>query len=240
MVFVRSAIGIAGKPCHFADGGWPAPAQDRASDAARAARGLHRRGEHAVFPCAFGHAAGRGDGAVLRGAALHHASGDTGSGRARGPASSGGGGRRACRRGHHGSARRGLGRRAAMGAGPAGAGGGVLRGHAGAHAKSSARAPQPRPWRSTSRARSSSSVLGFWTVAGDGRYSAGFDGGPMEFLLRAWIWPRTGDIWIFVLLGFLSAGIGYSLSQALQAGHGLGGGFLRIRGPAAGDFSGAG
>ena len=60
--------------------------------------------------------------------------------------------------------------------------------------------------------------LGFWTVAGDGRYSAGFDGGPMEFLLRAWIWPRTGDIWIFVLLGFLSAGIGYSLSQAYRLG----------------------
>lgn len=39
------------------------------------------------------------------------------------------------------------------------------------------------------------------------------------FLLRAWVWPATGDLWIFGLLGLMSALIGgYTLSQAYRIG----------------------
>ena len=60
--------------------------------------------------------------------------------------------------------------------------------------------------------------LGFFVVAGDGRYADGRDSGALEFLLRAWVWPAAGDVWIFVLLGLMSALIGYSLSQAYRLG----------------------
>jgi S-adenosylmethionine uptake transporter len=60
--------------------------------------------------------------------------------------------------------------------------------------------------------------LGFWAVAGDGRYAEGLGPGPAEFLLRAWIWPERGDLWVFGVLGLLSALIGYALSQAYRLG----------------------
>jgi S-adenosylmethionine uptake transporter len=60
--------------------------------------------------------------------------------------------------------------------------------------------------------------LCFWVFAGDGRYAEGLGAGPLEFLLRAWVWPERGDWWVFVLLGCLSAMIGYSLSQAYRLG----------------------
>lgn len=58
------------------------------------------------------------------------------------------------------------------------------------------------------------SVL-FWLVAGDGRY-AGTGNASAEFLLRAWIWPASGEWWLLLGLGFNSAIIGYCLSQAYR------------------------
>ena len=58
--------------------------------------------------------------------------------------------------------------------------------------------------------------LGFYLVAGDGRYTEHFDNASMHFLLRAWILPQDGDWWIFLGLGLNSAIIGYCLSQAYR------------------------
>lgn len=58
--------------------------------------------------------------------------------------------------------------------------------------------------------------LGFYFVAGDGRYVEPGDNGAWQFLLRAWIWPVDGDWKFFILLGCMSAVIGYSLSQAYR------------------------
>jgi S-adenosylmethionine uptake transporter len=58
--------------------------------------------------------------------------------------------------------------------------------------------------------------LGFWVVAGDGRYAVGMENESLQFLLRAWRWPEPDDRWLFVLLGTGSAVIGYSLSQAYR------------------------
>lgn len=60
--------------------------------------------------------------------------------------------------------------------------------------------------------------LCFFAVAGDGRFAEGLEDGPLVFLLRAWIWPEPGDLWIFGVLGAMSAGIGYCLSQAYRIG----------------------
>jgi len=58
--------------------------------------------------------------------------------------------------------------------------------------------------------------LGFFAVAGDGRFADGSDNASVQFLLRAWIWPRDGD-WIYLLgLGLNAAIIGYCLSQAYR------------------------
>lgn len=58
--------------------------------------------------------------------------------------------------------------------------------------------------------------LGFYVVAGDGRYAQSFGNPAMEFLLRAWIWPTAEDWPFFIALGFLSATVGYCLSQAYR------------------------
>ena len=60
--------------------------------------------------------------------------------------------------------------------------------------------------------------LGFFLVAGDGRFADDTDSEALEFLLRAWVWPEPGDLWLFGLLGLMSAAIGYSLSQAYRLG----------------------
>ncbi len=58
--------------------------------------------------------------------------------------------------------------------------------------------------------------LGFWAAAGDGRFAEGTDNASLQFLLRAWIWPRDGD-WIYLLgLGLNAAIVGYCLSQAYR------------------------
>lgn len=54
----------------------------------------------------------------------------------------------------------------------------------------------------------------FWLIAGDGRFTEGVTDESLIFLLRAWVWPAGGDIWLFVSLGVLSGTIGYTLSRA--------------------------
>ena len=58
--------------------------------------------------------------------------------------------------------------------------------------------------------------IGFYIVAGDGRFAEGSDNPSIQFLLRAWIWPAQSDFWLFGFLGFASAVIGYALSQAYR------------------------
>lgn len=60
--------------------------------------------------------------------------------------------------------------------------------------------------------------VGFFLVAGNGRFAREGQSDALEFLLRAWVWPASGDLWIFGLLGLMSACIGYSLSQAYRLG----------------------
>ncbi|MEM7340568.1 MAG: DMT family transporter [Actinomycetota bacterium] len=57
-----------------------------------------------------------------------------------------------------------------------------------------------------------------FVVAGDGRFADGLEHEALVFVLRAWTWPALGDVWVFVLIGLLSGGIGYCLSQAYRLG----------------------
>ncbi|MGF1503432.1 MAG: DMT family transporter [Paracoccaceae bacterium] len=54
-------------------------------------------------------------------------------------------------------------------------------------------------------------------IAGDGRYADGFENESARFLLRAWTWPTPEDWPLFILLGAMSAVIGYALSQAYRS-----------------------
>ncbi len=58
--------------------------------------------------------------------------------------------------------------------------------------------------------------LGFYLVAGDGRFAAGTENASVEFLLRAWIWPVGIDWWFILGMGANAAIIGYCLSQAYR------------------------
>lgn len=59
-------------------------------------------------------------------------------------------------------------------------------------------------------------ALGFYVVAGDGRFAEGVEDPSLYFLLRAWTWPDPADqIW-FVALGLNSGLVGYALSQAYR------------------------
>ena len=58
--------------------------------------------------------------------------------------------------------------------------------------------------------------VGFFVVAGDGRYAEGTTSEPLIFLLRAWVWPAGADMWVFAGLGLNAAIIGYCLSQAYR------------------------
>lgn len=58
--------------------------------------------------------------------------------------------------------------------------------------------------------------LGFYVVAGDGRFAEGLDNPSMQFLLRAWVWPTSYDWWIMFGMGANAAIIGYCLSQAYR------------------------
>jgi len=58
--------------------------------------------------------------------------------------------------------------------------------------------------------------LGFYVVAGDGRFAEDTTSPSLQFLLRAWTWPQDGDwIW-FIALGLNSGVVGYALSQAYR------------------------
>lgn len=59
----------------------------------------------------------------------------------------------------------------------------------------------------------------FFLVAGDGRFAEGLSHPSALFLLRAWVWPEAGDFWVFVLLGLMSAAIGYSMGMAYKLGN---------------------
>ena len=52
-------------------------------------------------------------------------------------------------------------------------------------------------------------------TVGDGRF-AGSGDPSIEFLLRAWIWPSSGDWWILLVLGISSTFAGYFISQAYR------------------------
>ncbi len=58
--------------------------------------------------------------------------------------------------------------------------------------------------------------LGFFIFAGDGRFAEVSENESVRFLLRAWVWPQGADQYLFLGLGFNSAIIGYSLSQAYR------------------------
>ena len=60
--------------------------------------------------------------------------------------------------------------------------------------------------------------LAVFAVAGDGRFVAGVEHEALVFLLRPWVWPPLGDLWIFVVLGLMSGVIAYCLSQAYRLG----------------------
>lgn len=58
--------------------------------------------------------------------------------------------------------------------------------------------------------------LGFFVVAGDGRFAEGVSDPGIRFLLRAWVWPAPDDWPVLIGLGVNSAVIGYCLSQAYR------------------------
>ena len=58
--------------------------------------------------------------------------------------------------------------------------------------------------------------LGFFLVAGDGRFVDETSSPSLQFLLRAWVWPAAGDVWVFVGLGMNAAVVGYCLSAAYR------------------------
>lgn len=58
--------------------------------------------------------------------------------------------------------------------------------------------------------------LGFYLVAGDGRFAEGSDNPSIQFLLRAWVWPAPDDWWVILGVGLNAAVVGYCLSQAYR------------------------
>ncbi|MFD1158401.1 DMT family transporter [Roseovarius aestuarii] len=58
--------------------------------------------------------------------------------------------------------------------------------------------------------------LGFWVVAGDGRYAEALESESLVFLLRAWVWPEGSDLYLFLGLGLNTAIVGYALAQAYR------------------------
>jgi S-adenosylmethionine uptake transporter len=58
--------------------------------------------------------------------------------------------------------------------------------------------------------------LGFYLVAGDGRFAAATDDPSLQFLLRAWVWPAPSDVAVIGGLGLCAGIIGYCLSAAYR------------------------
>ena len=59
--------------------------------------------------------------------------------------------------------------------------------------------------------------IGFWLIAGDGRFAEGLENPSWIFLLRAWAWPTWEEWPLILFLGLLSAGISYSLARAYRS-----------------------
>jgi S-adenosylmethionine uptake transporter len=60
--------------------------------------------------------------------------------------------------------------------------------------------------------------LGFFLIAGDGRFVDEGSNPSLQFLLRAWVWPAREDYLTFLGIGLNIALIGYCLSQAYRLG----------------------
>ncbi|MEP2641813.1 DMT family transporter [Roseobacter sp.] len=58
--------------------------------------------------------------------------------------------------------------------------------------------------------------VGFYIVAGDGRFATENATAPVQFLLRAWVWPTPADWWVMIGMGVNAGIIGYCLSQAYR------------------------
>ena len=58
----------------------------------------------------------------------------------------------------------------------------------------------------------------FFLIAGDGRFADGATHPSVIFLLRAWVWPAPADIPVFVVVGLMSAMIGYFMARAYRLG----------------------
>jgi S-adenosylmethionine uptake transporter len=58
--------------------------------------------------------------------------------------------------------------------------------------------------------------IGFFLVAGDGRFATSTTNASLEFLLRAWVWPAPQDQLTLLGMGVNGALIGYCLSQAYR------------------------
>lgn len=58
--------------------------------------------------------------------------------------------------------------------------------------------------------------VGFFLVAGDGRFAEGVENESLIFLLKAWSWPTPQDWPVFIGLGICSGIIGYCLSAAYR------------------------
>ncbi len=61
--------------------------------------------------------------------------------------------------------------------------------------------------------------LGFFLVAGDGRYAVGVESESLRFLLRPWILPEDEDLYLMLALGLNSGIVAYALSQSYRLAH---------------------
>jgi S-adenosylmethionine uptake transporter len=57
----------------------------------------------------------------------------------------------------------------------------------------------------------------FGIVAGDGRFAEGLENQSLIFLLRAWQWPLSDDVPLFLLVGVLITAASYSLANAYRS-----------------------
>jgi S-adenosylmethionine uptake transporter len=58
--------------------------------------------------------------------------------------------------------------------------------------------------------------IAFFLIAGDGRFVDASSNDSLYFLLRPWVWPEQADLWPMAGLGLVSAGVGYTMSQAYR------------------------
>ena len=60
--------------------------------------------------------------------------------------------------------------------------------------------------------------VGFFLVAGDGRFAVGTTNPSVEFLLRPWVIPAAADLWAFAVMGGLVGVVGWTIAQAYRVG----------------------